>query len=171
MPKGKSISDNRMLALRQEISEIRKGQRSILRVLHEKVARKLPDRFVRDDLAQQIVGAMILSAPLVVSVEVWTLSQTLDLLQMLAIVAATMAFNILLLYFTKFQVVEHEMILGIIPTRIFSLILVSYIVTAIMLFILGVITTQTSSILGAAKLIVMVGLFANIGAATADMLK
>ena len=57
------------------------------------------------------------------------------------------------------------------PIRITSLILVTYVTSGIVLSIFGVIGGQILDPTWAMKLIVMVGLFANIGAGTADLIR
>lgn len=131
----------------------------------------LPDKFAWDDLAQQIVGALVLAAPLAVTEEVWHLSAQLDFWRIGTIVLLTLLFNILLIYYAKYQVVEQERILGIIPTRLFSQMVVSYSAAGIMLTILGVIGYEVVGWEPTLKLIVFVGLFSNIGAGAADLLK
>ena len=131
----------------------------------------LPDKFAWDDLAQQIVGALVLAAPLAVTEEVWRLSGRLDLIHIGLIMGVTLLFNILLIYYAKYQLVESERILGIIPTRLFSQMGVSYTAAGVMLTILGVIVYEVVGWGSIFKLIVFVGMFSNIGAGAADLLK
>ena len=154
--------------IQEDFEEIKKGQKSLLKRLS---GRLVPEEFAWDDLAQQIVGAIILSTPLAVTEEVWMLSQELDPARLLAIVAITLVFNILLIYYTKYQIVKEQKILSFIPLRLLSQLLVSYISAATMLYVFGIIGGQVSGTLEIFKLIVFVGLFANIGAGTADLLK
>jgi len=154
--------------IHDDVEEIKKGQKSLLQRLS---ARVIPEEFAWDDLAQQIVGAIILSTPLAVTEEVWMLSQELTLLRAGTIVGITLVFNILLIYHTKYQIVKEQKILSFIPLRLFSQLVVSYISAAVMLYVFGVIGGQVSDGFGILKLIIFVGLFANIGAGTADMLK
>jgi uncharacterized membrane protein len=158
--------------LKEDIDEIQKSQQNILKTLKKRFKDRMsPDKFAWDDLAQQIVGAMILSAPLAVTEEVWQLSHNLDLFRLVVMLFITLLFNVLLIYYTKYQIVGKEKIIGIIPTRLFSQILVSYTTAAIMLYILGVIGGQVTELFDIARLVIFVGLFANIGAGTADLLK
>ncbi len=154
--------------IQESVEEIKKSQKSLIRRFSSRV---LPEKFEWDDLAQQIVGAIILSTPLAVTEEVWMLSQELDLFRAATIVLITLSFNILLIYYTKYQIVNEEKILSFIPLRLFSQLAVAYTSAAVMLFVFGVIGNQVSGTLGIAKLVVFVGLFANIGAGTADLLK
>ena len=154
--------------IQEDVKEIKKNQKSLLR---RASARLVPDAFAWDDLAQQIVGAIILSTPLAVTQEVWLLSEHLDIQRAAAIVIITLTFNILLIYFTKYQAVKEEKILSFIPLRLFSQLVVAYASAATMLWVFGVIGNEVTTPFGIAKLILFVGLFANIGAGTADLLK
>lgn len=139
--------------------------------LHLLKSRIIPDKFAWDDLAQQIVGAVVLSAPLAVTSEVWDLSSGLDWYRITAMVLVTLLFNILLIYYTKYQAVEQEKILGIVPTRLLSQVLVSYSTAALMLYMMGVIGGTVTGTGEVIRLIAFVGLFSNIGAGAADLLK
>lgn len=130
----------------------------------------LPEKFALDDLAQQVVGATILSAPFAVTEEVWNLAKDLDMLNIIALIFITILFDILLLYFTKYQKIENRKI-WMFPIRITSLILVTYITSAVVLSVFGVIGGRIQDPAWAMRLVVMVGLFANIGAGTADLIK
>ncbi len=154
--------------IQSDVKEIKKSQKSLLKRMS---SRLVPDEFAWDDLAQQIVGAMILSTPLAVTQEVWILSQQLDLIRLFAIIAITLIFDILLIYHTKYQLVKEQKILSFIPLRLLSLLIVSYTSAALMLWIFGVIGYEITEPFGILKLVIFVGLFANIGAGTADMLK
>jgi len=154
--------------IQSDVKEIKKSQKSLLKRMS---GRLVPDEFAWDDLAQQIVGAIILSTPLAVTQEVWILSQQLDLIRIFAILALTLVFDILLIYHTKYQLVKEQKILSFIPLRLVSLLLVSYTTAALMLLIFGVIGYEITEPFGILKLVIFVGLFANIGAGTADLLK
>lgn len=131
----------------------------------------LPDKFAFKDIAQQIVGATILSAPFVVTEEVWNLARNLDLGHIIALIAITLIFDILLFYYTKYQKIEGKRFLNVFPIRIFSIIIVTYSTSFIILTVLGVIGGRILETIWAAKLVVLVGLFANIGAGTADLIR
>ena len=154
--------------IKEDVDELLKKQNSILNKFKAKLK---PDNFGFDDIAQQIVGAIIISSPLAVTEEVWMLAGSLDLTRLLMIIAITIVFDILLIYYTKYQSVEKENVFKFIPLRLISLLFISYFIAGIILILFGVIGGQINSVLWAGKLILFVGLFANIGAGAADMLK
>ncbi len=151
-------------AMRKTVS---KGRQMFSRV----ATRVLPDKFAFKDIAQQIVGATILSAPFVVTEEVWNLAKNLDLGHIIALIIITLTFDILLFYYAKYQKVEGTKFLNVFPTRILSIIVVTYSTSFIILTVLGVIGGRIQEPIWAAKLVVLVGLFANIGAGTADLIR
>ena len=154
--------------IKEDVDELIKKHDSLLKKFKFKLK---PDKFAFDDIAQQIVGAIIISSPLAVTAEVWMLADQLDLARVILIFGITLFFDILLIYFTKYQSVEKENIFKFIPLRLISLLIVSYLAAGLILFLFGVIGGQVNSFVWAAKLILFVGLFANIGAGAADMLK
>jgi len=158
--------------IKEDIDEIKTGIKTN-RKLFRRIRGLTPDKFAFDDLAQQIVGATIVSAPFVVTEEVWRLASELDFVRVLLIILITITFDILLFYYTKYQKIKETTKIGpiILPVRIISLLGVTYVTSAIMLTIFGVLGGHVTSALWAAKLVVLVGLFANIGAGTADIIR
>jgi uncharacterized membrane protein len=154
--------------IKEDVGELIKKHDSFLNKFKFKLK---PDKFAFDDIAQQIVGAIIISSPLAVTAEVWMLANSLDLIKIILIVGITLLFDVLLIYYTKYQSVEKENILKFIPLRLVSLLIISYLTSGLILFLFGVIWGQVNSVVWAVKLILFVGLFANIGAGAADMLK
>lgn len=170
---GENVED-----IKEDIEEIKENIGSLKRTLIvgkdfvSKVGNLvLPDKFAFKDIAQQIVGATILSAPFTVTQEVWELARNMHFVNVLALILITLTFDILLYYYTKYRKFEGYKSFIQFPLRIISLIIVTYTTSFIMLTVLGVIGTQVVSLIWSIKLIVLVGLFANIGAGTADLIK
>lgn len=130
----------------------------------------LPDRFSFKDMAQQAVGAMVLSAPFAVTEEMWNLANDLTSINLVLIVFITIIFDLLLFHYTKYQYTESKKFFDF-SKRIVSIIIVTYVTSALVLTVFGVIGGRILDPSWAMKLIVMVGLFANIGAGTADLIK
>ena len=154
--------------IKEVLKQIKNFNKTMLSRFYHSI---VPGEFTLKDLAQQIVGAMALSAPLSVTQEVWELAKQMDAPRIITIVLLTLAFDVLLFYYTKFRDVKNEKILWIVPKRIISLIIVSYTITAIMLTVFGVIGLQITNQEWQLKLVLFIGLFANIGAGAADLLK
>jgi len=156
--------------IKEHIGEMKETFTKKKNIFSRVATRVFPDKFAFKDIAQQIVGATILSAPFSVTEEVWNLANNLDLFHIIALIAITILFDILLFYFTRYQHLEEKKFI-LFPKRIISLLIVTYITSAIVLSVFGVIGGQIQDPIWAAKLVVMVGLFANIGAGTADLIK
>jgi uncharacterized membrane protein len=158
---GKDIDD-----IKEDVEDIRKKQNSLIKKLSQSL---IPKDFSIHDVAQQIVGAIILSTPFAVTEEVWALAQAIDLGRLAMIFAITVIFDILLIYFTKFQNINIKK-KGQVVARVFSLLIISYSAATIMLYTFGVLGGQVAWE-QTIKLVIFVGLFANIGAGTADILR
>ena len=156
--------------IKEDIGTLRKAMSRGKELFSKMATTVLPDKFAFKDIAQQIVGATILSAPFAVTEEVWNLARALNLTNIIFIVSLTILFDILLFHYTKYQKFEEKKFLEF-PKRIISLIVVTYVTSAIVLSVFGVIGGQIQDPSWAMRLIVMVGLFANIGAGTADLIK
>ena len=156
--------------IKEDIGTLRKAMSRGKEIFSKMATTVLPDKFAFKDIAQQIVGATILSAPFAVTEEVWNLARELNVTNIIFIVSLTILFDILLFHYTKYQKFEEKKFLEF-PKRIISLIVVTYVTSAIVLSVFGVIGGQIQDPSWAMRLIVMVGLFANIGAGTADLIK
>ncbi|MFH1391063.1 MAG: DUF2391 family protein [Candidatus Diapherotrites archaeon] len=160
---GKDVDE-----IKEEVVEITKRQNTILKKIS---AQFLPSEFNFNDVAQQIVGAIILSSPLAVTEEVWNLAKELDTARILVIIGITLLFDILLIYYTAYRKEKERKIINLIPARLFSMILISYLTATTILYVFGVIGLHITDMDWALRLIVFVGLFANVGAGTADIIK
>tara|TARA_Y100000310_G_scaffold339299_2_gene431583 strand:- start:1847 stop:2602 length:756 start_codon:yes stop_codon:yes gene_type:complete len=156
--------------IKEDIGALRKESSKGTSLFSRVATKVLPSEFAFKDIAQQIVGAAILSAPFSVTEEVWNLANNLDVVHIIALISLTLLFDILLFYYTKYQQIEEKSFF-LFPKRIISLLIVTYTTSAIVLTAFGVIGGQIQDPTWALKLIVMVGLFANIGASTADLIR
>jgi uncharacterized membrane protein len=155
--------------IKEDIGTLSKAMSKGKEIFSKVATTVLPNRFTFKDIAQQVVGATILSAPFAVTEEVWNLARNLDPIHIISLIFLTILFDVLLFNYTKYQNLENKKLM--LPLRILSLIVVTYVTSAVVLSIFGVIGGQIQDSFWAMKLIVMVGLFANIGASTADLIK
>jgi uncharacterized membrane protein len=132
-----------------------------------------PEKFGRKDIAQQITGAFLLSAPFTVTEEVWMLANHLTPLRMIFLVGITFTVATLILYYSKYQKIDIEEVSEYIPIprRLVSLFCISYGVALLMLWTIGVIGVEIVDPLWSAKLLIFVGFFSSVGAAAADVLR
>ena len=155
--------------IKEDIGTLSKAMSKGKQIFSKVATTVLPDKFTFKDVAQQVVGATILSAPFAVTEEVWNLARNLGSIHIIALIFITILFDVLLFNYTKYQNIERKKLM--LTLRILSLIIVTYVTSGIVLSVFGVIGGQILDPLWAMKLIVMVGLFANIGASTADLIK
>ena len=156
--------------IKEDIGTLRKAMFKGKELVSKVATTMLPDKFAFKDIAQQIVGATILSAPFAVTEEVWNLAKNLNPTNLVFIVVITIVFDILLFYYAKYQYTGSKNIFEF-SKRIMSLIIVTYVTSTVVLSVFGVIGGKIQDPSWAMRLIVMVGLFANIGAGTADLIK
>jgi uncharacterized membrane protein len=155
--------------IKENIGTLHKAMSRGKQIVSKVATTVLPSKFSSKDIAQQIIGATILSAPFAVTEEVWNLANNLNATHIAALFFMTIVFDVLLFNYTKYQSYEKKKFS--LPLRIISLIAVTYVISGIVLSVFGVIGGQIHDSVWAMKLIVMVGLFANIGASTADLIK
>ena len=125
-------------------------------------------KFTIHDVAQQVIGAIILSAPFVVTQEVWELARLLNPFRIVILFLLTIFVGVSILHYTRTQSTANgkkELL-----KRMVSLMLVSYSFSFFVLYTVGIIGNVITDAWWAFRLVVLVSLFSSIGAATADIL-
>ena len=89
--------------IKEDIGTLTKTMSRGKKIFSKVATSVLPNKFAFKDIAQQIVGATILSAPFAVTEEVWNLARNLDQLHIIALISITVLFDVLLFYYTKYQ--------------------------------------------------------------------
>lgn len=145
-------------------------ERWILRRTVEQFNRLAERRiFGVDDLAQQIVGGFILSAPFVVTEEVWHLAAAMNWVQLTITVFMVVTIGYGTLYrATEDRDADREESIGGLPLRFVSLIIISYLSVAILAFVFSAPATFGAGPLTTMKAISIGAIFSVVGAATAD---
>ncbi len=122
-----------------------------------------------DDLTQQIVGGFILSAPFVVTEEVWSLATAMNAIQW----AITVFMVVVIGYGTLYRAdddrdADSEESIGGLPLRFVSLMVISYLSVAILAFVFDAPETFGATPRTTVKAISIGAIFSVVGAATAD---
>ncbi len=159
------------------VATLKENGKSRISYLAQKIK---PERFGLDDVAQQIFGAVLFSAPLSVTEEVWNLARGLSVLRMVVFVVLSITIASIIIYYTRFQKVAKESIGGdinthiagrmYIPKRLVSLFLVAYSVSIFILWLFGVVS-HIADPLWIFRIFIFISFFASVGAATADIIK
>jgi uncharacterized membrane protein len=123
------------------------------------------------DLAQQIVGGFVLSAPFVVTGEVWDLAAGMTWWQGLL----TFVMVVVIGYGALYRAIdtrhpEREILIAGLPLRFISLITISYLSVTILVFLFNAPTTFGATTETTLKAISVSAIFGVVGAATADSL-
>lgn len=139
------------------------------------MARFRPRRQFRiADSAQQVVGGFLLAGPFVVTEEVWTLAESMHVVQALLTVAIVFGIGYAALYEAAGRDADDDSDVAGVPVRFVSLMLVSYgsvgvlalVVDAPGTFLAGHSTADQIAV--TAKAIGVGAIFSVVGAATAD---
>ena len=131
-------------------------------------------KFQTKDIVQQIIGAVLFASPFIVTEELWNLANILTFPRIVLLVFFTIVNSVLIVYFTEYQKIKSEIEnfdIVRIPMRLISLLVISYSVTASLLWMFGVIGLKITNLIWGIKLIVLASFFASIGASTADIIK
>ncbi|MBU6999082.1 MAG: DUF2391 family protein [Theionarchaea archaeon] len=164
-------------SLETRVSKLEKAfdkHSQLFQVLRSRIKTE-PEIFGFDDMAQQIIGAALLSSPFCTTEEVWRLADSISLFRAGGILGLSVMLGVILIYFTDYQkVADHRRFGQYVPIRIISLICVSYGIVAVILSVLGVFNYQVVTEFGhlwRVKVVVLVGFFAILGGAIADVIR
>ncbi len=124
-----------------------------------------------DDVAQQVVGAFLLSGPFVVTEEVWRLAGHMAAWQVGAAVALVGIIGYLALYeaYSDRPIEMEEAVLGV-PLRFMALMLISYGAVTLLLTLFSAPATFGVTTWTTVRAVSIAAIFAVVGAATADSL-
>lgn len=163
--------------LEKKVSELEENIDKTTRRFHrvrERV-RTSPEVFGFDDMAQQIIGASLLSSPFCMTEEVWRLAASLHEIRLIAIMILSVVLGIILIYFTDYQRVADDRRFGqYVPVRIISLVCISYGMVTIILYVLGIFEYGMGHGFGSMwriKVVILVGFFGMLGGAVADVVR
>jgi uncharacterized membrane protein len=145
----------------------RRAVRRAIRLVDAVAAKRL---FGLDDLAQQVVGGILLSAPFVVTEEVWTLAASMNPFQVAVTVLMVLAIGYGTLYRAEDRDVERESSLAGVPIRYLSLLAVSYGSVTLLAIVFDAPDAFDASLATTVKAICIGAVFGVVGAATADSL-
>ncbi|MGM0372583.1 MAG: DUF2391 family protein [Halobacteriota archaeon] len=128
-------------------------------------------RFRPADVAQQIVGGLLLAGPFVVTEEVWVLAESMSSLQTGLLIGGVIVVGYSALYKAdKDRDVEVEAKFLGIPLRFVSLLTVAFGAVTVMSFLLAAPRTFGASPMGTLTAISIGSMFSIVGAAAADSL-
>lgn len=132
-------------------------------------------RFDVDDIAQQAVGGLLVGGPFIVTEEVWSIADQMDLYNIIATLAIVLITSYSILYVAVLRDPEVEAsVIGIVPLRLISLILVAYLSTIMIAVSIGApdVFIETNGLTTMAwvtfKAATTVSIFTVIGAGTVD---
>ncbi|MBU7032938.1 MAG: DUF2391 family protein [Theionarchaea archaeon] len=164
-------------SLEDRISELEEDMRTHTKKFQtiRNLMKTEPEVFGFDDMAQQIIGASLLSSSFCATEEIWRLANSITWNRLGFISLLSISLGILLIYFTDYQkVADHKRFGQYVPIRIISLVCVSYGMVSIILSVLGVFTYGGElgfEPLWRIKVIILVGFFAILGGAVADVIR
>lgn len=132
-------------------------------------------RFDIDDVAQQAVGGLLVGGPFIVTEEVWTIAEQMSIYNILSTLAIVLITGYGILYVAVLRNPEVEAtVIGIVPLRLISLVLIAYLSGIIVAFSIGApdVFTESNNITEIAwitfKASTTVSVFTVIGAGTVD---
>jgi uncharacterized membrane protein len=162
------IDELRELQQTVESPEERRVVRRTIRTLDRLTGGRM---FGLDDIAQQTVGGFVLSAPFVVTGEVWDLAAEMNWIQwgVTVLMVVSIGYGALYRIAQQHDAGSEESVAGL-PLRFLSLVFVSYLSVTILAFVFAAPATFDATPAITLKAISISAIFAVVGAATADSL-
>jgi len=122
-----------------------------------------------DDLVQQMVGAISFALPFLLTPDTWEVARGMGALRLGALLLLTWAFGYLFLEKSHLQSMKEERLVRIIPTRLATVLTISYSVVLGMTLLFNLYGTWVKDLPSLIKGVALLGVFSVIGAIAVDM--
>nr|WP_297063983.1 DUF2391 family protein [Thermococcus sp.] len=153
-----------------ELEKLRKSVEKLTRQVEKIEEQKKPDSLGWDDIAQEIVGAITFALPFLFTGEVWDVAKDISVERSLAIFLMTLVLAYLFLTKANLANLKREEIFHI-PKRLVTVALISYAVSAFLIYIFGIDYIAHFNRLQYLNATVIISTFAVIGAIAVDMVR
>ncbi len=153
--------------LKEELKEIR-GELQKLRKEEER--KSLPDKLGWDDIAQEIVGAVIFALPFLFTGELWDVAKDISLERSLAIFLLTLTIAYLFIAKSRIGNLKQEELFHV-PKRLLTVALIAYLISAGLIYLYGINWIAHFDTAQYINATVLVSTFAVIGAIAVDMVR
>jgi len=154
---------------RKELTNLERKVENIERELKSLTERDRPSKLTFNDLVQELVGALVVALPAALSEEIWELSQKLSPIHIFGIYLFVLVLvNIFVRYGNQKQW-EKQSLLGFIQLRLLTSALLSLLVSAVTVALLGVYPNFVEGWDNYLKVVLFVSSFAVLGSLGLDM--
>lgn len=153
-----------------ELEKLRKSVEKLTRQVEKLEEQKKPDSLGWDDIAQEIVGAITFALPFLFTGEVWDVAKDISVERSLAIFLMTLILAYLFLTKANLGNLKREEVFHI-PKRLITVALISYAVSAFLIYIFGIDYIAHFNRLQYFNATVIISTFAVIGAIAVDMVR
>ncbi|ASJ01716.1 hypothetical protein A3K92_05070 [Thermococcus gorgonarius] len=155
----KEINEN-LDSIRRQLDELQK----------ERELEKTPDKLGWDDIAQELVGAITFALPFLFTGELWDVAKDISIERSFAIFLLTLGIAYIFITKSKIGNLKHENLFHV-PKRLITVSLISYTISAGLIYLYGINHVAHFSPLQYVNATVIVSTFAVIGAIAVDMVK
>jgi len=153
-----------------ELEKLRKSVDELTKHVAKLEEKKKPDSLGWDDVAQEIVGAITFALPFIFTGEVWDVAKDISIERSLGIFLMTMGLAYLFLTKARLGNLKREEVFHV-PKRLITVALISYAVSAVLIYLFGIDYIARFSPLQYLNATVIISTFAVIGAIAVDMVR
>jgi uncharacterized membrane protein len=133
--------------------------------------RNIPHKLSLEDLFQEVAGAVAVAFTMALSEEIWELSQKLSWWHILAIFFFILIVANLFILYGNRKAWAKQQIFGFVQLRLLTTTVISLLVSAFVVLILGIYPAMVDNFQGYLKVVIFVASFSIIGGLGLDMAK
>ena len=128
-------------------------------------------KFQLKDLIQEIAGAMLLAFPFAANADIWELSRKMSFYHCILLIVLIIAGLYTIIEYGRLENWSNQNIIGILPLRLITILLISVVVSLLALLILGVYPSIINNKVWLLKATVLITLFSVMGSFGLDAAK
>ena len=128
-------------------------------------------KFQLKDLIQEIAGAMLLAFPFAANADIWELSRKMSFYHCILLIVLIIAGLYTIIEYGRLENWSNQNIVGILPLRLITILLISVVVSLLALLILGVYPSIINNKVWLLKATVLITLFSVMGSFGLDAAK
>jgi len=168
-PRENSQKSDRLDELDKDIKFLNRQLEILEKEIEELQREKKPDSLHLDDIFQELAGAVVVALTMALSDEIWELATKLSFLHIVFIYLFVLAVANVFIYYGNQKQWARQTVFGFIQLRLLTSSVLSLIVSAVVVLLLGIYPYFIDSFVDYLKVVLFVAAFSTIGGLGLDM--
>jgi len=157
--------------LDRDIKELTKHVELLEKELEELHHNSKPQKLTFEDIVQELAGATVVALTISLSEEIWDIAKKLSLLHILFVYLFVLFVANIFVRFGNRKQWEKQTILGFIQLRLLTSAFLSFLVSLLVVLLLGIYPNMVGDLNDLFKVVILVSSFSLIGSLGLDMAK